>query len=159
MSDTVSERSTSEQMEAEDQRITALQKKANWRGYSGLAKLGLSAQAKKEQNYELIKKEGVLVTPPCSRCDTPARRDKGVQCIMAVGLSSRCAECYKHNYVCDKKDWIPPPGQPRPVQIAAQALAQLAQGSPRAQAPPPGIKGGGVQGMRDTGKSRQKNLE
>lgn len=152
MSDTVSERTTSEQMEGEDQRITARQKKTNWRGHNGQANSGLSAQAKKEQNYELIKKEGVLVTPPCSRCDTPARRDKGVQCIMAAGLSSRCAECYKHNYVCDKKDWIPPPGQPRPEQTAAQALAHLAQGTPKARAPQPGINGGGVQTMRRAGK-------
>lgn len=152
MSDTVSEKATSEQMEVDDQRLTARQKKTNWRGYSGQATTGLSAQAKKEQNYELIKKEGVLVTPSCSRCDTPGKKDKGVQCIKSMGLSSRCAECYKHNYTCDKKDWIPPPGQPRAIQVAAQALAQLAQGAPKAQTSQPDINGGGVQGMRGAGK-------
>ena len=150
MSDTVSEKATSEQMEPEDQRIIGQQKKASWRGHSGQATSGLSAQARKGQNYELIKKEGVLVTPSCSRCDTPGKKEKGVQCIKAVGLSSRCAECYKHNYVCDKKDWIPPPGQPRPVQVAAQALAQLAQGRTKVQAPPTGASGG-TQEIRDTG--------
>lgn len=152
MSDTVSERTTSEQTEAEDQKITARQKKANWRGHSSQATSGLSAQAKKEQNYELIKKEGVLVTPSCSRCDTPGKKDKGVQCIKAVGLSSRCAECYKHNYTCDKKDWVPPPGQPRAVQVAAQALAQLAQGAPNAPTPQPGINEGTVKEMRGASK-------